>query len=350
MGRGGIETMLMNYYRNIDRSKVQFDFLVHRDFKADYDDEIEALGGHIYRVPPMNPLSGKYRRALRDFFAQHKYETVHCHLNYMSGIVLAEAKRAGVKRRIAHAHTANMNPGWKQYVRQLMKFSIPKNATMLAACSKQAGEAVFGGHGFDILANAIDAESFRFSAESRARVREELKLEDAFAIMHVGRFVYPKNHAFLIDVFAEVLKREADAKLILTGDGELRPEIEAKVKELGFADKVLFLGTRGDVAELLQAADVFAFPSHFEGLPVTIIEAQAAGLPCVKSNTVTDECVLTDLVTSLPIDDPVLWAEEILKKRGFVRRDTLKDIAAGGYDITAAAEKLENFYLNGAAL
>lgn len=349
MGRGGIETMLMNYYRRIDREKLQFDFLVHRDFRADFDDEIEALGGRIYRVPAMNPASGSYRKALADFFKNHPYRVVHCHLNYMSGVVLAAAKKAGVPVRIAHAHTANMAPGWKQAVRRLCKYLIPVTATHRFACSTEAGSAIFGRKDFSILANAIDAAAFTPDDALRREVRAELGLDDELTVMHVGRMVYAKNHEFLLEAFRELLTADSTAKLVLIGEGELRPEIEAKAAGLP-AGSVLLLGTRTDIPRLLQAADVFAFPSRFEGMPVTMVEAQAAGLPCIKSNTVTDECIVTDLVTLLPIDDPKIWAETILARRGAARTDRLGDIQKSGYDITAAADKLTRFYLNGETL
>ena len=349
MGRGGIETMLMNYYRRMDREKIQFDFLVHRDFRADFDDEIEALGGRIYRVPAMNPASGSYRKALADFFRAHPYRVVHCHLNYMSGVVLAAAKQAGVPVRIAHAHTAAMAPGWKQSVRRLCKHLIPLTATHRFACSTEAGRAIFGKQSFSILANAIDAAAFAPDETVRREVRRELALEDAFTVMHVGRMVYAKNHEFLLDAFRELLNTDPGAKLVLVGDGELRSQVEEKAAQLP-EGSVQMLGSRTDIPRLLQAADVFAFPSRFEGMPVTMIEAQATGLPCIKSKTVTDECIVTDLVTSLPTEDPRLWAEAILAARGTPRTDRLSDIQRSGYDITAAAEKLTRFYLNGETL
>ena len=345
MGRGGIETMLMNHYRQIDRTKVQFDFLVHRDFRADFDDEIEALGGHIYRIPPMNPISANYCKALSDFFRTHNYRVVHCHLNYMSGVVLAEAKKAGVPVRIAHAHTASMNPGWKQYARQICKYLIPSTATHLLACSTQAGKSVFGNRTFCLMPNAIDAGAFHFSEAVRQEMRTKLGLGEHFAVMHVGRFGAEKNHRFLLDVFSHLREAEPNAKLVLVGDGALRIEMEERAKRMFPEGAVRFLGIRTDISQLLQAADVFAFPSIFEGFGISVVEAQAAGLPCVMSNTVTDECIVTDLVTALPIDDPEVWAEEILKKRGTVRTDRLAEIQAAGYDITAAAEKLTRFYL-----
>ena len=346
MGRGGIETMLMNYYRRMDREKIQFDFLVHRDFRADFDDEIEALGGHIYRIPPMNPASASYRKALADFFREHPYRVVHCHLNYMSGVVLAAAKKAGVPVRIAHAHTASMSPGWKQSVRRLCKHLIPLTATQRFACSTEAGRAIFGKQNFSILANAIDVVAFAPDEKLRSEVRAELGLGDAYTVMHVGRMVYAKNHEFLLDVFRELLNTEPGAKLVLVGDGELRSRVGEKAAQLP-ADAVRILGSRTDIPRLLQAADVFAFPSRFEGMPVTMIEAQAAGLPCIKSDTVTNECVVTDLVQSLPIDDPKVWADAILAARCTPRTAVLADIQRSGYDIIAATEKLTRFYLNG---
>lgn len=349
MGRGGIETMLMNYYRHMDRSKVQFDFLVHRDFRADFDSEIEALGGRIHRVPPMNPLKPSYWKALGDFFREHPYETVHCHLNYKSGIILAAAKKAGVPVRIAHAHIASMKKDWTLVARRIMGMLIPRTATICLSCGQEAGRAVFGKTSFSFLANAIQPQPFLFSVATRKKTQEELKLIDTYVILHVGRFDYQKNHTFLLDAFAEVLKRAPKATLIMAGDGPLRSAMEGKAKALP-VDSVRFLGVRKDIPQLLQAADVFVFPSRFEGLPVTMIEAQAAGLPCIKSDTITDECVVTDLVQSLPLGDPEVWADAILAVKGTPRTDRLADIQANGYDIGAAAKKLERFYLNGEAL
>ena len=350
MGRGGIETMLMNYYRHMDRSKVQFDFLVHRDFAGDFDEEITALGGKIYQVRPMNPLNPGYWHDLLTFFRTHPYEIVHCHLNFKSGIVLAAAKLAGVPVRIAHAHTASMENDWTQIPRKIMRTLIAPNATAMLACSGNAGKAVFGKASFRILPNAMDAAAFRYQESVRREKRLELDLADAFTVMHVGRFGAEKNHKFLLEVFGHLHTAEPNVKLVLIGDGAMRKEIEEAASRLLPADSVRFLGVRKDIPELLQAADVFAFPSVFEGLPVTMIEAQAAGLPCVMSDTITDECIVTDLVTTLPISDPVVWAEEILKKRGTVRTDRLAEIQAAGYDIKTAAEKLTRFYLNGETL
>ena len=350
MGRGGIETMLMNYYRHMDRSKVQFDFLVHRDFAGDFDEEIASMGGKIYRVRPMNPLNPGYWHDLLTFFRTHPYEIVHCHLNFKSGIVLAAAKLAGVPVRIAHAHTASMEKDWTQIPRRIMRTLIAPNTTAMLACSQNAGQAIFGKHPFRFFPNAMDVAAFRYQDSVRREKRLELDLAGAFTVMHVGRFGTEKNHRFLLDVFARLREAEPNAKLVLIGDGALKMEMEERAKLMFPEGAVQFLGIRTDIPELLQAADVFAFPSRFEGLPVTMIEAQAAGLPCVMSDTVTDECIVTDLVTTLPIDDPKVWADTIAQKRGIPRTDRLAEIQAAGYDITTAAEKLTRVYLSGESL
>lgn len=349
MGRGGIESMLMNYYRHIDRTRIQFDFLVHRDFRADFDDEIEALGGRIYRVPPMNPASRSYRQALRVFFQTHSYRVVHCHLNYMSGLILSEAKKAGVSLTIAHAHNTAAQKNWKYLIKRFYARSIPRYADTLLACGQQAGRSIFASHPFSVLPNAICAEQFLCNDEIRKQKRAEIGLHDETTIIHVGRFDYQKNHDFLLDTFVQLLKTEPTAVLLLAGDGPLRSVMEKKAAALP-EGSVRFLGVRRDIPQLLQAADVFVFPSHFEGLPVTMVEAQAAGLPCVKSNTITDECIVTDLVKSLAIDDPRPWVDAILAAKCTPRIDRLPEIQASGYDVTTAAEKLTRFYLNGETL
>ena len=347
MGRGGIESMLMNYYRCIDRTQIQFDFLVHRDFRADFDDEIEALGGKIYRLPPLNPFSAGYRKALREFFQSHTYRVVHCHLNYLSGVILSEAKKVGVPHAIAHAHNTAAQKNIKYLVKRLYSRNIPKYADTLLACGQQAGYAIFGDHTFSVMPNAINTEKYLYNEQLRDQKRRDLGLGEEMVLIHVGRFDYQKNHAFLIDVFAQVLRVAPSTVLLLAGDGEMRTTIEEKAARLLPAGSVRFLGVRKDIPELLQAADVFVFPSHFEGLPVTMIEAQAAGLPCAMSNRITSECIMTNLVKVLPIDDPKVWAEAILSMKNVPRTDRLTEIQASGYDITAAAEKLTHFYLNG---
>lgn len=350
MDRGGLETMLMNYYRQIDRTRVQFDFLTHRESKAAYDDEIRALGGNIYHVPRLVPWSRSYKRALDSFFAAHpEYAIVHVHQDCLSAVALQAAKKRGVPVRIGHSHTANQNRDMKYPIKLFYKRFIPRYATALMACSRKAGEWMFGGAPFSVLPNAIDAASYRFDPETRVRVRAALSLQpQTLTVGHVGRLAPEKNHTFLLDIFAELLKLRPDARLLLVGEGTLEGDIRRKAETLGIADKIVFTGVRSDVNELLQAMDVFVLPSHYEGLPVTIVEAQAAGLPCLISDNISSECILTgDLVDRLPLSGgAVVWAEKLLEKCGAPRTDRRAEIAEHGFDIVTEAKKLQEFYSN----
>ena len=348
MGRGGLESMFMNYYRHVDRAQVQFDFLVHRRERADFDDEIEALGGKIYRLPRLVPWSRRYLSALNRFFDAHpEYRIVHVHQDCLSSVILKAAARHHVPVRIAHSHSANQDKNLKYPVKLWYKRAIPRYATNLFACGKDAGAWMFGGAPFQTINNAIDVTTYTYDPARRQEIRRRFGLEAKLTVGHVGRFNPPKNHPFLLDVFAALLKREPGTVLLLAGGGEDMPVIQDKAQALGIAGHVRFLGVRSDVADLMQAMDVFVFPSRYEGLPVTMVEAQAAGLPCLISDRVPPECILTDgLVDVLPLSAaPEAWAEEILKKRAFPRTDRRAEIAAHGFDISAEAGKLQEFYL-----
>lgn len=348
MGRGGLETMIMNYYRHIDRDKVQFDFLVHRDFKADYDDEIESLGGRIFRVPRLVPWSRNYIKSLEGFFLSHpEYKIVHVHQDCLSSVILKVAKKCGVPVRIAHSHSSNQDKNLKYLIKLFYKKSISTYATHLFACGKDAGDWMFGGADYRIINNAIDSGAYSYNPEKRARVRNDLGIsDDAFVIAHVGRFNAVKNHTFLLDVFDKISKQNDKAVLLLVGDGILRSEMENKVEALELADKVIFTGVRSDVQELMQAMDCFVFPSLYEGLPVTLVEAQAAGLPCIVSDGVPEECAITDLVKHVSLSQSVeMWANEIFNTISASRQDTRQQIANAGFDIQANAQWLQNFYL-----
>lgn len=346
MGRGGLETMLMNYFRNIDRSKVQFDFLVHRDFEADYDKEILSLGGRIYHLPQLNPFSRKYHKALDSFFAEHPYQIVHSHLDCMSAYPLSHAKKAGVPVRIAHAHNKSQDKNIKYPLKILSKSLIPKYATNLFACGEEAGQWMFDGKKFQILYNAIDSSRYIYSEQIRREVREELKLGNKLVIGHVGRFSPQKNHGFIIRLFYELQKRKPDSILILTGDGKNRPQIEKMVQELDLGRKVIFTGIRSDVNRLMQAMDVFLFPSLYEGLGIVAIEAQAAGLPCVVSKKVPEDAKITKLVSSLSLQAPLSeWIDTILNAGHTERRDQTEQVKRAGYDIVENAKRLQDFYM-----
>ena len=351
MDVGGIESFLMNLYRNINREVIQFDFLMHREVPTYFDAEIESLGGRIYRLPPIRPDTFlRYRAELARFFREHpEYRTIHCHNNAYSMFVLREAKKHGVPVRIAHSHSAFPRVGLvKRITQEYCRTRICRYTTHRFACSEVAGQWLYCGESFERFPNAIQAGKYRFSEQTRQAARRELGLGEHFTIMHVGRFDAAKNQAFLLEVFAHLLEKEPEARLVLIGDGPLRAELQSRAEQTLPAGAVIFTGIRSDVPDLLQAADVFAFPSVYEGLGIVLIEAQASGLPCIKSDTITDEVCVTDLAASLPLGDPSPWVEAILDRRSTLRRDTYEHIAAAGYDIAAAAETLTRFYLNGA--
>lgn len=351
MGRGGLETMIMNYYRKIDREKVQFDFLVHRQECWDYDGEIEALGGKIYRLPKLNPLSMEYRRQLINFFENHKeYKIVHSHIDCMSAIPLRIAKKTGVPVRIAHAHSSSQDHDAKYLLKLIYKAAIPKYSTKLMACGEKAGEWMFNGAEFRVIKNAIDAKRYRFCLETRTKMRRSLGIQDnEFVVGHVGRFGPEKNHVGVVDIFSQLHQEHPESVLLLVGQDqcELGKKIHEKVESLGLTESVRFLGVRSDVADVMQAMDVFLFPSLFEGFGIVALEAQAAGLPTLVSERIPEECRITNLIQVEKLDiPPDVWAERIWEARTTPRTDRYEEIKASGFDIKENAKKLQEFYLN----
>lgn len=344
MHRAGLETMLMNYYRNIDREKVQFDFLMHREERSDYDDEIESLGGRIFRAPRLYPQNyPAYFRFMEEFFREHpEYQIVHSHIDAMSYFPLLAAKRAGVPVRIAHSHSASIDLDLKYLLKQCYRMLLPTVVTDCLSCGEKAGKFLFRGRKFTIIPNAIDPTNFRFSPVIREKMRKELGVEGKFVIGHVGRFCYPKNHEFLVQIFSEINKKEKDAVLLLAGEGEKEPQIRALVEKLGISETVRFLGKRSDVNELYQAMDVFVMPSRFEGVPVVGVEAQFAGLPCVFSDKVTREVVFTEDCIYMNLDRTAEdWADRILEYRNCVQRATP---GSAQFDVNEAQLLLRDIY------
>ena len=357
MDCGGAETMVMNYFRNIDRTKVQFDFMVHREERGVYDDEIERLGGNIYRMPQIRPWSSNsYRKAVRNFYASHpEYRIIHSHMSELGIYDFIEAKKKGVPCRICHAHSHPHGIDIKSPIRWYYKKRILPKVTHMFTCGQVAGDWLFGKKNRDKfiqMNNAIDASRYAYSNERYKKIRKELCLsETQLCIGHVGRFCQPKNHTFIIDVFLQIIAMHPDAILLLVGDdnNKFGDEIHQKVSCLNLDNHVKFLGLRQDIPDLLIAMDVFLFPSLFEGLSVASIEAQAAGLPCLISDKVPIECKKTDLVKQIPLSaSPERWAEEVIEAAKTERRNTYKEIAAAGFDIKENTEWLENFYLHAA--
>lgn len=347
MGRGGLETMIMNYYRHIDRSKIQFDFLVHRDFEADYDQEILDLGGKIHHISKLIPWSQSYKNKLKKFFKEHpEYQIVHVHQDCLSSVALQCAKECGIPVRIAHSHSSSAVKNLKYLIKLHYMKKISKYATKLFACGKQAGDWMFCGHEYEVIRNAIDVCKYQYSDIISKEVRNELGLGNHLIIGHVGNFTPAKNHTFLLEIFQEILNLEPGARLLLVGGGDEMEAIQKKANELEIQECVIFTGTRTDVNRLMQAMDVFVFPSIYEGLPVTMVEAQSAGLPCVISDRVSEECIVTeDLVKYRRLEEtPKQWAEYILENVYREKGNHIQEIKSVGYDIVTAAKHLEEFY------
>lgn len=349
MNRGGLETMLMNYHRNIDRKQVQFDYLVHRKTPGLYDEEIISLGGKIYRLPNLNPFSITYRKEIDKFFKEHpEYTIVHSHINCLSAIPLFYARKNGVKVRVSHSHISdNQKLSLKNLIKLYYRNKLPLFTTKQFACGQRAGKWLYQNDNFEVIPNAIDAKRFRYNPDLANKMKKELGLENQFVIGHVGRFNIQKNQIFIVSIFSEILKSCPESKLILVGDGEEKKKVREKVAEMGIEEKVEFLGIRADVENVMQAMDVFLMPSLFEGLPVTMIEAQASGLPCVISECVSSECIITEHVKVCSLKkNKEEWAEVVLSYLGQDRQDSYQKIIDAKYDIEENAKYLQEFYLH----
>ena len=355
LNRGGAETMVMNYYRVIDRSKVQFDFVVHREEEGDYEEEIRSLGGKIYRMMPLRPHTfGKYEKQISSFFDAHpEYRIIHGQCSESGYFFYKEAARRGIPVIIAHAHNSHVKFDLKWIVRTWMKHQMRPYLTHYFACGEEAAEWLFGkqlAKNAIILKNAIDTLQYKFDEQLREKKRKELRLASStLTICHIGRFDKVKNHSFILDIFEKLLKKRPDAHLLLIGDGVLRKQTENKAKEKGILAQVRFLGVRRDVNELLQAADVMVFPSLFEGLGIAVVEAQCTGMPCIISDIIPNEVMITDLVEKVSLRESASsWAEKLIAAttRTFDRPAYAEKVASAGYDINSNSLWLEKFYLN----
>lgn len=354
MDRGGAETMIMNLYRHIDRSEVQFDFVVHTNDHCSFDDEIKELGGKIFRIPAYRGRNHlRYKKSWEAFFKKHQeYKVIHGHMRSTASIYLKIAKKYGLVT-IAHSHNTSSGIGLTASIKNTLQYPIRYIGDYLFACSQTAGIWLFGKkackkENFYLLNNAIDTNKFIFNEKLRREKREEFQIQDKFVIGHIGRFHYQKNHEFLIDIFKAIHDKDSNSVLMLVGDGELRKKMENKVAALGLTDSVIFTGLRHDIPELLQAMDVILFPSLYEGLPVTIVEAQASGIKCIISDTITREVVCDEnLVRFMSLKSHVNdWADRVLEyANGYTRGNGYGQIVKGGYDIQQTSALLQNFYL-----
>ena len=345
LDRGGAESMCINLYRHIDRAKVQFDFVKHTTKKCAFDDEIRDLGGRIYIAPRFkgyNILS--YQLWWKKHFANHpEHQIIHGHFFTISTVYFAVAKQE--KRiTVGHIHASRSD----SVLKALLEKRISKYTDYPIACSEEAGRWIYGNRAFSVLHNAVDTKIFRYNPETRKIIRNKLGLDDSLTLGTTANFSTVKNPMGLIDIFLAVKKKNPKIKMIWAGDGVLRDEIENRLSKEGITKDVYLLGSRDDIPSLLQAIDVFLLPSFREGLPVSVIEAQAAGLPCFISNRITRDVDITGLCHFLPLVQPDNWAEQwadtILVDRT-KREDRSSEICESGYDIQSTSKWLSDLYL-----
>lgn len=353
MGMGGIENFLMNIYRNVDRNKIQFDFVVNDGPEEYFEKEIKELGGNIYKLSSLRKGGHfRYKKQLRELLKKNNYKIVHSHYNAMSGIILAECKKQNIEHRIAHSHTAPVKTfryvgligKYKKYSKNL----INKVATKKFACSSSAGEWLYDNNNFEILKNGIPSKKYYYNQEKYKKIRDNLNIQkNEIVVGHVGSFSLPKNHSFIIKIFKELVNKNSKYKLVLIGEGEFKKNIEKEIKEQGLENNVILLGLRNDVKELLQGFDLFLFPSLFEGLPVTLVEAQASGLKCFISNTITDEIDLDcKLIEKISLNKtPLEWANFIDENKVYQRRNTEEEMNRSGYNLELSIKNIEEIYL-----
>lgn len=350
---GGVEAVVMNYYRNIDKTKIQFDFICDNDSTNIPYEEIEKLGGRVILVPPYQKVF-EYQKQLQKILKENNYKIIHSHINTLSVFPLYAAKRVGVPVRIAHSHSTTNKKEWKKnLLKQVLRPFSKLYATDYMCCSELAGRWLFGNKEYEkgnvyLLNNAIDLDKFKYDEKIRKAKRKELGInKDTLVIGHIGRFVEQKNHRFLIDIFNEVHKEKENTMLLLVGQGPLVDEMKAKVESLGLTESVKFLGQRSDANELYQVMDLFLFPSLYEGLGMVVIEAQCAGLPCVVSTEVPTVAKVTNNIEFLNLKEDIKeWKNSIIKfSKKTTRKNNTKEVSNYGYDIKEEVKKIEKQYI-----
>ena len=345
----------MNVYRSIDKEKVQFDFLVHTDKECDFDAEIRELGGRIFSVPSYRVLNYvSYKKALTQFFQDHpEHRIVHGHIGSSAAIYLHEARKQG-RYTIAHSHSAFASVSPSGLAFAAASYPTRYVADYFFGCTEEAGIRRFGAKivresgRFSVVNNGVDLEKYAFSEPQRQRKREELGVQNRLVVGHVGRLTYAKNHSFLLQLFKELHTLDPSFYLLLVGGGELQDKVESEIQKLGIEDAVYMTGSVNDVPAWLAGMDLFVFPSHYEGLPVSLIEAQAMGLPCVVSEAVDDMAMVTDYIRRLSLKDSmdkwVLTCMEMALCRDNAARENYRLLKNKGFDIKDVAKYLQDFY------
>ncbi len=353
MDRAGIETMIMNYYRHIDRNKIQFDFLANKSKSGAYDDEIKKMGGNIYISPGLNPAKWfKYEKMVKRLLENHKeIKIVHSHNGAFSLQAQLAAKKSNIKNRIVHVHGTKIDFNLKLPLKLAYKTQLKRVANNYWGCGTEAikyyfGKNVIKNKNYLVIHNAIDTKKFIYNETKRIALRTKYNIDNKFVIGNVARFMKQKNHVFTLELFKVILEKEPSAILMLLGDGELLNEMKEKAKKLGIDKSVLFMGNVDNVNDMYQAMDLFLLPSLFEGLPVVGIEAQASGLKCIMSDTITKEVAITDNIQfmNLKKDSLKKWADEILKNKDYKRKNMEKEVIDAGYSIEVEARKLQEIY------
>ena len=355
MNRGGAENALMNYYRHIDREKVQFDFMLTAQHETLFECEIRCLGGKIFRVSPLtmgNPFP--YINDVISFFRGHpEYKIVHSHTSSKSAIPLSIAKLMGVPVRCCHSHSSSSEGGLHGHVRNFLMPILKMVSTDYLSCGNQAAEWLYGKKTFSegkvlVFKNVIETDKFRYNDNTRQKLRHQYGFDAQTLVLgHTARFNAVKNHLFDLDVLLALKKRGEKVKLLLVGGGELENAIKEKAHSIGLGSDIIFTGIVPNVFDYEQAMDIFLLPSLYEGLPLSIIEAQVAGLPCFTTEgKVSKECSVTDLVTYLPLEAGAeYWAQKIIEVKSKQRTDRYREIRNAGYDAKTSAEKLQSFYI-----
>lgn len=356
MHYGGMETLIMNIYRSIDRDKVQFDFMVHYNEPGEYDKEIKELGGKIYVMPNTIPINYfKYKKALNNFFSSNKkYKIIHSHLISTAFIYNRIAKKYGKKICITHSHSSSSETSLKSKISDVTSKLSENYTDIFFGCSKEAcsyffPKSVKKGINMTIIKNAIDSKKYSYNEYIRNKIRKDLQIEDKFVIGHIGRFSEHKNHDFLLDIFKEIYSNNNNSILILVGKGPLESKIKSKINNLGLSKNVIFLGVINDIYNILQAIDIFLFPSVSEGFGIALLEAQASGLKCFTSKDVVPlDVKVTNLLEYISLNSSSdIWANKILEyKFGYERKDTSKEIINSGYDIKSQSNWFQKFYID----
>lgn len=350
MDRAGIETMLMNYYRHIDRNRIQFDFLCNKLKPGDYDEEIIRMGGRIFHTPGLNPFKyGAYLKYMDQLFREHpEYKIVHAHNDAFVVYSLYAAKRNHVPVRIAHVHCSAFGWDYKLPLKWVCRPLIKPIASHLWACGMVAGEFFYGkGTPFHVHNNAIEVNRYVYNEAARQRIRRMNNLGNGIVIGHIGRFVWQKNHRFLIDIFSHIYQLSPQAHLVLLGVGDGIQAIQAYVREKGLEHVVHFMHGVNNVNEWCSAFDCFIMPSLSEGMPVVGIEAQTADLPCIFSDSITREVDILPSTCFLSLkQSPEIWAEkalQLIREKG-VRQDRSQEITQAGFNIEIETVKLMEMY------